>query len=416
MNMALLAIFIPFAAIPILALLGGTRVGRLFGVLVSLACWVVTLLVAWQGQGAQGLIRPGPVQALFGAVAGFSGVAASLAIFMAPISLRPRLQQGALQAVIGASLVGLYEAHAPLLWLAMEAGVMALACMSFAAGHRAAALKTLVLGSVGAELALFGSLLVLLAGVAGAQGDSLLPLALILGVGGCFLQIIALSGVGPVPSIAAGALLNVPLLAVLRFRHVDQAVGGPLLLALAVVVLLGVAFCLRRRQAPMQVLGLASLQQAGVVLFAFGLGGVWALFAGMLHMLLTSLLKTGLFAGFSFASASKQVVWLRAALLFALVGLPPSGLFVSEFIIVQQTYVLHPWLCVPLALALVGGAWPLLRWAQRVAGEKTVPTPWRQNGVACVLLAVPLASMVLLAFALPAPVAQILMQAAKTWL
>lgn len=411
MNMALLAMMIPFAAIPVLLLLVGTRMGGIFGVLASLACWVGTLLVVWQG--GQGFVSPGSVEAVFGAVAGLAGVGASLVTCMAPASPHPRLHRAALQGVIGVSLVGLYVDHAPLLWLAVEGGMMALACMSLAAGARAVALKTLVLGSVGAGLALFGSLLV--GGAAGAQGGALLPIALILGVGGCGLQILAMSGLGFVPGIAAVALLNVPLLAVLRFRHIDPLAGATMLLALALVFLLGAAFCLRRRQEPMQVLGLASLQQAGLVLFAFGLGGVAAMFGGLLHMLLTSLLKTGLFASFSFTGASKQSVWLRAAALFALVGLPPSGLFVSEFIIIHQTCLLHPWFCLPLALALVGGAVPLLRLARKIAHTPSPAIPWRLNGLACVLLAVPLAGMVVLAFALPAPLAQLLMQVAKTW-
>jgi hydrogenase-4 component F len=49
-----------------------------------------------------------------------------------------------------------------------------------------------------------------------------------------------------------------------------------------------------------------------------------------------------------------------AAAILVVAGLPPGGLFASEFLIASRTMIQAPYLAVPLALGLVVGAWGLL--------------------------------------------------------
>ena len=165
----------------------------------------------------------------------------------------------------------------------------------------------------------------------------------------------------------SGLTLNVPLIAVLRFRHLMQssfAAGGsamqpgPFLMALGLASLLLTAFSLWRRRDARRFFGFSSIEHTGIAAFAFGIGGAAAIFAGLLHMLLHTLVKSALFQvlvraaalrggagpgnyGFSrlrgLLATNKTLGWLLALSVFALTGLPPSGLFVSEFLIVSQT-------------------------------------------------------------------------------
>jgi hydrogenase-4 component F len=107
-----------------------------------------------------------------------------------------------------------------------------------------------------------------------------------------------------------------------------------------------------------------------------------AIFAGLLHMLLHTLIKSALFQalvraaalrgnaspgnyGFShlrgMLATNKPLAWLLGACVFALTGLPPSGLFTSEFLIVSQTIQRQPLLSLPLGVGLVVSAIAVIR-------------------------------------------------------
>jgi hydrogenase-4 component F len=106
----------------------------------------------------------------------------------------------------------------------------------------------------------------------------------------------------------------------------------------------------------------------GLATFAFGVGGPVAIFAGLLHMISHSLTKSAVF--FSVGQAvqsigSREIQRIRGlmeinpflgwafmlAVLF-IIGMPPSGLFLSEFLIVTSTLQAQPWLTPLLLLGL----------------------------------------------------------------
>ena len=105
----------------------------------------------------------------------------------------------------------------------------------------------------------------------------------------------------------------------------------------------------------------------GIASFAFGMGGPLANFAGLLHMTMHSLIKSGIFfavghiaqvkgtqriAAISGISVTHPVLAVLFSLgVIAIAGLPPFGMFTSEFMLVSSTFARQP----ALSIVLVGG-------------------------------------------------------------
>src|SRR5260370_12079877 len=96
----------------------------------------------------------------------------------------------------------------------------------------------------------------------------------------------------------------------------------------------------------------------GIAAFAFGMGGPLANFAGLLHMTMHSLIKSGIFFSVGHIAQVKRTQRIAAisgisvthpvlALLFslgviAIAGLPPFGMFTSEFMLLSSTFSRQP--------------------------------------------------------------------------
>jgi hydrogenase-4 component F len=107
----------------------------------------------------------------------------------------------------------------------------------------------------------------------------------------------------------------------------------------------------------------------GVITFAFGMGGTLANFAGLLHMALHSLTKSAIFfcvghvaqvkgtqrmADIRGLTVTHPVLgWSLGLGVVAIAGLPPMGLFMTEFLIVTSTFARAPVLAIILGLALL---------------------------------------------------------------
>ncbi|MDE1906563.1 MAG: hydrogenase 4 subunit F, partial [Rhodospirillales bacterium] len=365
----------------------------------------------------------------------------------------------------------LYADNIGLLWAAMEGGTIAMTLgvsLYRTPTGLEAAWKYFILGGVGIGLALFGTMLVYLAAQpalgpgfaamsfaalsahATHMDGALLTLAFvfILFGYGTKAALVPLHGwlpdayaEGPAPLTTAlsGLLINVALLAILRFRHLLEANAaamrpGPFLLTLGLASLFLAAFSFYRRRDARRFFGFSSIEQSGIAAFAFGIGGPAAIFGGLLHMLLHTLLKSGLFLaliraaslrgsaapgnyGFShlrgLLQANKYVGWLLAACIFALTGLPPSGLFVSEFIIISQTIQRNPYMSLPLGLGMLLCAVAILR---NIGPLLFAPAPFEKPkpaGRSIWLVAAHLALVFLVAFAMPLPLVHLLSHAAE---
>ena len=107
------------------------------------------------------------------------------------------------------------------------------------------------------------------------------------------------------------------------------------------------------------------------MLWPGGSGGPLANFAGLLHMVMHSLTKSAIFFAVGHITQVKGTQsmadigglteshpWLGWSLVVgvvAIAGLPPSGIFMSEFLLVSSTFAREPLLAVPLVLGLLVG-------------------------------------------------------------
>jgi hydrogenase-4 component F len=107
----------------------------------------------------------------------------------------------------------------------------------------------------------------------------------------------------------------------------------------------------------------------GIIAFAFGMGGPLANFAGLLHMTLHSLTKSAIFFAVGHIAQVKGTQriaeirgltvthpWLGWSLVVgvvAIAGLPPLGIFMSEFLVVSSTFARAPLLALPLVFGLL---------------------------------------------------------------
>ncbi len=422
------AVFLPLLAAVPLAFLGKPMQGAIINLLLCALVFAVTIGVFWAP--GDGLIHADRLGMLFGVLTGFVALTTALtniAFVRAEAALmsarRWRVYHAMFQVMLGTTLLGLYADNIGLLWVAVEGATIS-ATLGVSLPRTATALeaawKYFVLGGVGIALALFGTMLTYLAAQpvlgpglkamsfaalsanAAHLDGALMTLAfvfLLFGYG-TKAALVPLHGwlpdayaEGPIPLTAtmSGLMLNVALLALLRFRHLMQvnvsAQGGamqpgPFLLSLGLASLLLVAFSLWRRRDARRFFGFSSIENSGIAVFAFGVGGAAVIFAGLLHMVLHTLVKSALFQALTRAAAMRGSAgpdnygfshlrgllasnswlgWLLVACVFALTGLPPSGLFASEFLIVSQTIQRVPVLSLPLGAGLVLCAIAMIR-------------------------------------------------------
>ncbi len=305
-----------------------------------------------------------------------------------------------------------------LMWAALEIATLTTVAMVGLYQTREAieaAWKYFILASVAIALALFGTILIFMAARpalgeggmiwtlllrrAGDFDPALLDLAfvfLMLGYGAkvglvplhAWLPDAHAEGPTPISAVLSGLLLNVALYIVLRFKLVIDANGhafapGPLLATLGLASLLFAAFMLYRRRDVKRLFAFSSIEHMGLIVFAFGIGGPLANFAGLLHMTMHSLTKSAIFftvGHIAQAKGSQSIAdirgltvsqpwlgWTLLAGVFAIAGLPPMGVFTSEFLVVSSTFARAPVLALILVFGLLVAFGALLMHAQNMA-------------------------------------------------
>ena len=242
----------------------------------------------------------------------------------------------------------------------------------------------------------------------------------------------------PVPSAAilSSAMLNCAVYGLLRFYILTSRCLGPefpgrLLLLLGVLSMgISVPFVLLQRNFR-RLLAYSTIDQAGIMATALGIGGPLGTLALMLHMTYHTVAKTLLFlcagnvyqhyktdlfrgikGGVMRAMPLTGVIFLTATL--AIVGLPPFSLFQSEFLIVRAGFDGgHPAPAVFLILFGIGifiGV--LLHIANLVLGPSEekgpVRRPWRDASLLALAVV-----LVVIGFWMPAPLLALIRGAAK---
>jgi hydrogenase-4 component F len=343
---------------------------------------------------------------------------------------RLRLYHSMYQMFSFTMLLALTTNNMGILWVAMEAATLTtvlLVSVYRTAASLEAAWKYFILCGVGIAQALFGTVLLYMAAekVLGAEGGALLWTHLdavkarldpnIMTLAFAFLFIGYGTKVGlvpvhnwlpdahaegptPVSAVLSGLLLNVALYAVLRCKVLTDGalqshLAGNLMMGFGLVSVVAATFLLIRQKDVKRMFAYSSIEHMGLMTFAFGMGGPIANFAGLLHMTVHSLVKSAIFFAVGHAAqkagtqlmdeirglikVSPTVAWGLMLGSLAILGMPPFGVFASEFLIVTTAMREHPW-ATPFLLIALGVAFATVfsRVQPMVFGDTTVkPLP-----------------------------------------
>src|SRR6201988_1585466 len=183
-------------------------------------------------------------------------------------------------------------------------------------------------------------------------------------------------GPTPISAVLSGLLLNVALYALLRFKMLlavnpASIAPGPLMVTMGLISVIFASLMLYRRRDVKRMFAYSSIEHMGIIVFAFGMGGPLANFAGLLHMTMHSLTKSAIFfavghiaqvkgtqkiADIGGLTVTNPVLgWGLMLGVVAIVGLPPFGIFMSEFLVVSSTFARAPWLALVLVFGILIG-------------------------------------------------------------
>ena len=338
---------------------------------------------------------------------------------------RLRLYHCMYQVFVFTMLLVLLTNNMGILWVALEAATLAtvlLVSLYRTPASIEAAWKYFILCSVGIAQALFGTILLYLAAekVLGGGGNALLwthlnqvkgdleptvlSLAfvfLIVGYGTKaglvplhnWLPDAHAEGPTPISAVLSGLLLNIGLYAIVRCKVlVDGALGTPfagqLMMGFGILSVVVAAFFLSRQKDVKRMFAYSSIEHMGLTTFAFGMGGPVATFAALLHMTVHSLTKSAIFftVGHATQKTGTQMMdqirglmvtnptigWGMMLGTLAILGMPPFGVFASEFLILTTAMREQPWAAPILLVSLaVAFAAMFMRVQAMVFGETT---------------------------------------------
>jgi hydrogenase-4 component F len=322
---------------------------------------------------------------------------------------RLRLYHSMYQLFQATMLVALTTNNMGLMWVAMEAATLStvlLVTLYRTSASLEAGWKYFILCGVGIAQALFGTMLVYFAaekvlggsgvtallwthlyGVKGQLEPTVLSLAFVfLLVGyGTKVGLVPLhnwlpdahaEGPTPISAVLSGLLLNVALYAIVRCKVLVEGslhsnVPARMLMGFGLASVLLAAFLLWRQRDIKRLFAYSSIEHMGIATFAFGMGGPVANFAALLHMTVHSLTKSAIFftVGHASQKAGSQLIenirglitlspsigWGLMLGALAILGMPPFGVFASEFLILTTAMKEQPW-ATPILLTALGVA------------------------------------------------------------
>jgi len=319
---------------------------------------------------------------------------------------RLRLYHSMYQLFMAAMLLALTTNNMGFLWVSMEMATLSTVLLVSLYRTRAsveAAWKYFILCGVGIALALFGTALLYAAAenVLGGEGmNALLWTHLnavkgqleprVMGLAFVFLLVGYGTKVGlaplhnwlpdahaegptPVSAVLSGLLLNVALYAVIRCKiladgALHSTLPGHMLMGFGLLSTVLASFFLWRQRDIKRLFAYSSIEHMGIITFAFGMGGPIANFAALLHMTMHSLTKSAIFFAAGHAtqlSGTQRMDKIRGLLAIhpsvgwglmlgglAILGMPPFGVFTSEYLVLITAMRDHPWATPILLVAL----------------------------------------------------------------
>jgi hydrogenase-4 component F len=339
---------------------------------------------------------------------------------------RLRLYHSMYQLFIATMLIALTTNNLGLMWVAMEAATLStvlLVTLYRTPASLEAGWKYFILCGVGIAQALFGTMLLYFAAekVVGAEGvtallwthlnvvkEQLEPVVLSLAF--VFLLVGYGTKVGlaplhnwlpdahaegptPISAVLSGLLLNVAIYAVVRCKvlvegSLQTLLPSRMLMGFGLLSVVLAAFFLWRQRDIKRLFAYSSIEHMGIIAFAFGMGGPVANFAALLHMTVHSLTKSAIFfaVGHATQKAGSQLIadirglvtlsptigWGLMIGTLAILGMPPFGVFASEFLILTTAMKDQPW-ATPILLLALGVAFAAIfgRVQPMVFGEST---------------------------------------------
>jgi hydrogenase-4 component F len=322
---------------------------------------------------------------------------------------RLQLYHSMYQLFMATMLIALTTNNMGLLWVAMEAATLStvlLVTLYRTPGSLEAGWKYFILCGVGIAQALFGTILLYVAAekVLGAAGVSGLLWTHLNGVKGqlepavmSLAFVFLLVGYGtkiglaplhnwlpdahaegptPISAVLSGLLLNVALYAVMRCKVLVEGslrsnLPSHMLMGFGLLSVVLASFFLWRQRDIKRLFAYSSIEHMGIITFAFGMGGTVANFAALLHMTVHSLTKSAIFFAVGHASqkVGSQLIERMRGLIdtnptigwglmmgtLAILGMPPFGVFASEFLILTTAMKQQPW-ATPVLLTALGVA------------------------------------------------------------
>jgi hydrogenase-4 component F len=337
-----------------------------------------------------------------------------------------RLYHSMYQLFIAAMLLALTSNNMGMIWVAMEAATLStvlLVTLYRTPASLEAGWKYFILCSVGIAQALFGTILLYFAAekVLGGSGmtallwtnlnevkgqlePAVLTLAfvfLLVGYGTKvglaplhnWLPDAHAEGPTPISAVLSGLLLNVAIYAVVRCKvlvegSLQSALPSRMLMAFGLLSVVLASLFLWRQRDVKRLFAYSSIEHMGIIAFAFGMGGPVANFAALLHMTVHSLTKSAIFFSVGHAAqkvgtqtideirglvtVSPRLGWGLMMGSLAILGMPPFGVFASEFLILTTAMRQEPW-STPILLLALGIAFAAIfrRVQPMVFGETT---------------------------------------------
>ncbi len=408
-------LLIPLAAAAILAILPDYRIGAALNIAACLLALLCALTLPWHRPAGGDYLLVDDLNIVFVLLNCFIGCTTSAfsASYIGHELQTGRLQpvhlrfyHAMFQVMLFGMNLALLANNIGLMWVAVELATLTTVMMVGlyrTAEALEAAWKYFILGSVGIALALFGTILVYLAARpsigegmdamiwanllahAPQLDPSLLNIAfifLLLGYGTkvglapmhAWLPDAHAEGPTPISAVLSGLLLNVALYALLRFKMLMAAnplaiAPGPLMAGLGLLSAIFAAFMLYRRRDIKRMFAYSSIEHMGIIVFAFGMAGPLGNFAGLLQMTMHSLTKSAIFFSVGHIAQVKGTQrmedmggltdshpvlgWGLVAGVAAIAGMPPFGVFTSEFLVVSSTFARQPILAVVLVAGLL---------------------------------------------------------------